>query len=89
MIYMSVGQYCLIPTKDIYNLGGPLSVFRFPHLFTCILDYFGGTLSVSGFLIHLQLFGVSVLGRPSPMLEGIGFGWAPIGFAVKSLLKNE
>ena len=27
--------------------------------------YFGGTLSVAGFQVHLPLFGVSVLGRPS------------------------
>ena len=50
---------------------------------------FGGTLSVSGFLIHLQLFGVSVLGEPSSMLKGIGFGWASIGFAVQSLFQKN
>ena len=36
-IRMSVRQYYLLPAKDVYNLGGPLSVFRFRHLFTCIL----------------------------------------------------
>ena len=50
--------------------------------------YFGGTLSVSGFLIHLQLFGVSVLGGPSPMLEGIGFRWALIGSQI-TFSKND
>ena len=35
--YMSVGQYYLLPAKDVYNLGGPLSILRFWHLFTCIL----------------------------------------------------
>ena len=50
-----------------------------------LYTYLGGTLSVSGFLIHLQLFGLLVFGGPSPSLEGIGFGWAPIDVAVKSL----
>ena len=38
--------------------------------------------------MHLQLFGVSALGGASPMLEGIDFGWAPIGFAVNSLFQK-
>ena len=52
--------------------------------------YLGGTTSVSGFLTRLQLFGVSLLIGPSPMLEfeGIGFGWAPIGLAVKSFFRT-
>ena len=67
----------LLPAKDVYKLGGPLSGFL---VFASLYMYFGGTLSVSGFLIPTTL-------RPSPMLEGIGFGWAPIGFAVKSLFQ--
>ena len=82
---MSVGQYYLVPAKDVCNLGGPLLFFRFWHLFTCILvvPY------RSQVFLYLQLFWVSAFGRPSPMLEGISFGWALIGFAVKSLLKKK
>ena len=65
---MNVGQYYLLPAKDVYKLGGPLSVFRFRHLFTCIWVVHGGTLSVSGCLVHLQLFGASVLGGPLSIL---------------------
>ena len=83
MNHMNVGQYYLLPTKNVYRwtpIGFQVSAS--PYM------YLGGTLSVSGFLIHLQLFGVSVLGEPSPMLEGISFGRAPIGFAVKSLFQK-
>ena len=83
--HVSVGQYYLLLAKDVYNLGGPLSVFRFWHIFTCILvvPY------RSQVFLYLQLFGVSVFGKASPMLEGIGFGWALIGFAVKSLFPQK
>ena len=77
-IYVCVGQYYLLPAKNVYNLGGPLSVFRFQHLFACIwvVPY------RSQLFVYIYLFGVSVLGGPSPMLEGIGFGWAPIDVAM-------
>ena len=87
LLYKVILAPCIYGWRARHDI--TLSVFRFRHLFTCNLVVPYRSQVISGFLIHQQLFGVSVLGEPSPMLEGIGFGWAPIGFAVQSLFRKK
>ena len=54
-IYMNVG-YHLLPAKDVYNLGGPLSIFRFHQVSASLYMYWGGTVSVSGFIVYIYIY---------------------------------
>ena len=81
-LYMCVGQYHLLPAKHVDNLirvgpnrfsGFGISLHVFGWYPTQVFLYIYNSLGYWFWVGHLRL-------------EGIGFGWASIGFAFKSLV---